>query len=310
VNLWVVLPALNESENLRVLVPRIAAEVEAFAPGGRVLVVDDGSTDDTGKVMAEMMGELPAVAVESVRHNQGKAAALQRGFRRALEEDADVIVMMDADGQDDPAELGRLLERIEAGADLVTGARLVRRDRFVKRTTSRVYNRTTGLISGAPGNDFNSGYKAMRAEVATDLIPMLYGEMHRYLTVIAHGMGYRVTEVPVEHHPRMSGSSKYGLARFWRGFADLFTVRFLLSYQHRPSHLFSGVGFASLFLGFLTLAYLTVVKVGGEPIGDRPLLIAGVLFVLVGLQLTLFGLLAELVVHARHRSVGNVGPRA
>lgn len=304
-NLWVVLPALNEADNLRVLVPRIAAEVEAFAPGGRVLVVDDGSTDDTGKVMAELMGELPSVAVEAVRHNQGKAAALQRGFRRALENGADVLIMMDADGQDDPAELGRLLERIDAGADLVTGARLVRRDRFVKRTTSRVYNRTTGFISGAPGRDFNSGYKAMRADVARDLLPLLYGEMHRYLTVVAHGMGYRVAEVPVEHHPRMSGASKYGLARFWRGFVDLFTVRFLLSYQHRPSHLFSGMGFASLFLGALTLGYLTAVKLGGEPIGDRPLLIAGVLFVLVGLQLTLFGLLAELVVHARHRNLGS-----
>jgi glycosyltransferase involved in cell wall biosynthesis len=305
VNLWVVLPALNEAENLRVLVPRIAAEVETFAPGGRILVVDDGSTDDTGKVMAELMGELPAVAVEPVRHNQGKAAALQRGFRRALEYDADVIVMMDADGQDDPAELGRLLERIDAGADLVTGARLVRKDRFVKRTTSRVYNRATGAISGAPGRDFNSGFKAMRADVARDLLPMLYGDMHRYLTVIAHGLGYSVTEVAVQHHPRMSGSSKYGLARFWRGFADLFTVRFLLTYEHRPSHLFGGVGFASLFLGLLTLGYLTVVKVAGEPIGDRPLLIAGVMFVLVGLQLTLFGLLAELVVHARHRSAGS-----
>jgi glycosyltransferase involved in cell wall biosynthesis len=306
VNLWVVLPALNEADNLRVLVPRIAAEVETFAPGGRILVVDDGSTDDTGKVMAELMGELPAVALEPVRHNQGKAAALQRGFRRALESDADVIVMMDADGQDDPAELGRLLERIDAGADLVTGARLVRRDRFVKRTTSRVYNRATGMISGAPGRDFNSGFKAMRADVARDLVPMLYGDMHRYLTVIAHGMGYRVAEVPVEHHARMSGSSKYGLDRFWRGFADLFTVRFLLSFEHRPSHLFGGVGFASLFLGLVTLGYLTVVKVAGEPIGDRPLLIAGVMFVLVGLQLTLFGLLAELVVHARHRNRGGV----
>ncbi len=302
--LWVVVPALDEAENLRVLVPRIVAEVATFDPLGRVLVVDDGSTDHTGKVMAELAGDHPAVELETLRHNLGKAAALQRGFRRALDGGADLVVMMDADGQDDPAELGRLLERIDAGADLVTGARLVRQDRFVKRTTSRVYNRTTGLLSGAPGRDFNSGFKVMRAAVAEDVSPMLYGEMHRYLTVIAHGMGYRVDEVPVQHHARMSGSSKYGLARFWRGFADLLTVRFLLSYENRPSHLFGAVGMASLLLGFATLAYLTVVKVLGEPIGDRPLLIAGVLMVMAGLQLTLFGLLAEMVVHARNRGLG------
>ncbi|HEY0952465.1 glycosyltransferase family 2 protein [Nocardioides sp.] len=302
--LWVVVPALDEAENLRVLVPRIVAEVTTFDPLGRVLVVDDGSTDHTGKVMAELAADHPEVELETLRHNLGKAAALQRGFRRALDGGADVVVMMDADGQDDPAELGRLLERIDAGADLVTGARLVRQDRFVKRTTSRVYNRTTGLLSGAPGRDFNSGFKAMRAAVAEDVSPMLYGEMHRYLTVIAHGMGYRVSEVPVQHHARMSGASKYGLARFWRGFADLLTVRFLLSYENRPSHLFGAVGMASLLLGFVTLAYLTVVKVLGEPIGDRPLLIAGVLMVMAGLQLTLFGLLAEMVVHARNRGLG------
>lgn len=299
--LRVVVPALNEAENLRVLVPRIVTEIDLFAPGGGVLVVDDGSSDDTGKVMAELMAELPSVELITLRHNLGKAAALQRGFEAALEDGARVVAMMDADGQDDPRELGRLLEAVEQGADLVTGARLQRQDRLVKRHTSRLYNRATGMLSGAPGRDFNSGFKMMRAGVAADVSPMLYGEMHRYLTVIAHGLGYRVTEVPVEHHPRMSGSSKYGLARFWRGFVDLLTVRFLLSYEHRPSHLFSAVGATSLLLGMLTLGYLTVVKLTGQPIGERPLLLAGVLFVVVGVQLVLFGLLAELVVNARNR---------
>lgn len=299
--IWVVVPALNEAENLGDVVPRIAEEVRTFDPEGRVLVVDDGSTDDTGKVLAEVMTERPTVAVERHRHNLGKAAALQHGFARALDAGADVVVMMDADGQDDPAELPRLLAEVDAGADLVTGARLQRRDRFVKRTTSRLYNRTTSLLSGAPGRDFNSGFKAMRAAVAEDVSPMLYGEMHRYLTVIAHGLGYRVAEVAVEHHPRLAGESKYGLNRFWRGMADLVTVRFLLSYEHRPSHLFGGIGLLSFLAGVACLGYLTVVKVMGEPIGDRPLLIAGVLLVMVGLQLTLFGLLAELIVNARHR---------
>jgi glycosyltransferase involved in cell wall biosynthesis len=299
---WIVVPALDEALNLPVVVPRMLAELETFAPGGRVLVVDDGSTDDTGKVMAALVAEHPAVELETLRHNEGKASALRHGFDRALDGGAGIVVMMDADGQDDPRELGRLLEAIDAGADLVTGARLERQDRFVKRTTSRLYNRTTGLLSGTPGRDFNSGYKAMTAEVAASLTSMLYGEMHRYLTVVAHSMGYRVAEVPVEHHPRLAGESKYGLARFWRGFSDLVTIRFLLSYENRPSHLFGGVGLASFLVGVLVLAYLVVVKLAGNPIGDRPLLIAGVLLVMVGLQLALFGLLAELVVHARHRT--------
>lgn len=300
--LWVVIPALDEADNLAALIPRVLAEVSTYAPGGRVLVVDDGSSDDTAKVVAELMAEHPAVAYESMGHNQGKAPALRRGFDRALDEGAETVVMMDADGQDDPCELERLLRRLEAGADLVTGARLTRRDRFVKRTTSRLYNRVTGVLSGAPGRDFNSGFKAMRADVARAVSPMLYGEMHRYLTVVAHALGYAVAEVPVEHHPRMSGVSKYGLARFWRGFSDLVTIRFLLSYENRPSHLFGGVGALTFLLGTVILGYLTVVKLTGEPIGDRPLLIAGVLMVMVGLQLSLFGLLAELLVHARNRT--------
>jgi glycosyltransferase involved in cell wall biosynthesis len=240
------------------------------------------------------------VSLLSSRRNRGKAAALKAGFGVALEDGATEIVMMDADGQDDPAELGRLLEAVNAGSDLVTGARLQRHDRFIKRHTSRLYNRVTGLLSRAPGRDFNSGFKMMRAEVARDVSPMLYGELHRYLTVVAFWLGYRVVEVPVQHHERMHGSSKYGLARFWRGFADLLTVRFLMSYEHRPSHLFGGVGALSFGAGGVILGYLTIVKLTGHPIGNRPLLLAGVLLALVGLQLVLFGLLAELVVYVRN----------
>ena len=212
--------------------------------------------------------------------------------------------MMDADGQDETRLSchGSRPEALDAGSDLVTGARLVRRDRFVKRTTSRLYDRTTAWLSGAPGRDFNSGFKLMRAQVARQVSPMLYGELHRYLTVMAHWMGFKVTEVTVEHHPRLHGHSKYGVARFWRGFMDLLTMRFLMSYENRPSHLFGGLGGLSLLVGMGILLYLTVLKIGGEAIGGRPLLIAGVLFFLVGLQLLLFGLLAEMIVHARQRA--------
>jgi glycosyltransferase involved in cell wall biosynthesis len=298
--LAVIVPAYNEAENLRELIPRIVECASALDPMTQVIVVDDGSTDETSEVLAElsrMFGSVRAVA--SVR-NRGKAAALKSGFRTALEAGATSIVMMDADGQDDPTELARLRERLAQGADLVTGARVVRHDRFVKRHSSRLYNRVTGALSGAPGKDFNSGFKMMRADVARDVSPMLYGELHRYLTVMAYWLGYRVAEVPVEHHARMHGVSKYGLARFWRGFADLFTVRFLMSYEHRPSHLFSGIGLVSLVLGGGTLGYLFVEKVTGHTIGNRPLLLAGVLFALVGIQLIVFGLLAELIVYGRN----------
>jgi glycosyltransferase involved in cell wall biosynthesis len=298
--LYVVVPAYNEAENLYELVPVIHDQVVALDENGKVLVVDDGSTDDTAHVMAELASQFDGVSVLSSRRNRGKAAALKAGFALALEAGATEVVMMDADGQDDPAELARLLEALQQGPDLVTGARLERHDRFVKKYTSRIYNRATGFFARVPGKDFNSGFKVMRADVARDVSPMLYGELHRYLTVMSFWLGYRVAEVPVEHHERMHGASKYGLARFWRGFADLLTVRFLMSYEHRPSHLFSGLGLTSLVLGSGALGYLFVLKVTGHSIGERPLLMAGVLLALVGVQLIVFGLLAELVVYGRN----------
>ncbi len=298
---WVVVPAFDEAENLEVLVPRILDHLGLIPGGGHVLVVDDGSRDSTPDVMAKLSADNDRVHVDRSVRNRGKAAAMQRGFALAIDSGATAIVMMDADGQDDPAELPRLVARLDDGFDLVTGARVERNDRFVKRHTSRLYNWATGRLSGAPGRDFNSGFKAMRPDVARDVSPMLYGELHRYVTVIAHWLGYRITEEPVQHHERMFGKSKYGIARFFRGFMDLMTVRFLMSYEHRPSHLFGGIGIVSFLLGAVVLGYLTVLRFLGQTIGDRPLLIAGVLLVVVGVQLLLFGLLAELVVYNRQR---------
>lgn len=298
---WVVVPALDEADNLEVLVPRILEHLGKVPGDGNVLVIDDGSRDRTPEVMAALIAADARVHVDRSVRNRGKAAALQRGFARALDEGATAVVMMDADGQDDPEELPGLVAKLDEGFDLVTGARVERHDRFIKRHTSRLYNWATGRLSGAPGRDFNSGFKAMRPEVARDVSPMLYGELHRYVTVITHWLGYRITEVPVEHHERMFGKSKYGIARFFRGFMDLMTVRFLMSYEHRPSHLFGGFGLGSLFIGLVVLGYLTVLRLTGSTIGDRPALIAGVLLVVVGVQLLLFGLLAELIVYNRQR---------
>ena len=207
-----------------------------------MLIVNDGSTDSTESVLAELQSRYPNVDAKHLGRNLGKAAALKLGFAAALAEGADIVVMMDADGQDDPAELSRLVAELGEGAALVTGARVQRNDRFIKRHTSRLYNWTTGKLSGAPGRDFNSGFKAMTSDVAAAVSPMLYGELHRYLTVMAYWSGIQGRRGARKHHARMHGRSKYGLARFWRGFMDLMTVRFLMSYEHRPSHLFGGFG--------------------------------------------------------------------
>jgi len=296
-------PAFNEAENLAVVVPAIVDELDNLNVAGHVCVVDDGSTDGTESVMRELERSHSAVISERLSRNRGKAVALQCGFDLALAADADVIVMMDADGQDDPSELPRLLSELASCQGLVTGARVTRNDRFIKRSTSRLFNGVTAALSGAPGRDFNSGFKVMTADVAADISPMLYGEMHRFITVMAHWLGYPTRELPVAHHERLHGKTKYGINRFWRGFMDLLTVKFLMSYESRPSHLFGGFGFVSLAVGALMLGYLLIQRLLGGSIGERPMLIAGVLLVVVGLQLILFGLLAELLVYTRQQSV-------
>ena len=175
-----------------------------------------------------------------LRRNAGKAAALSIGFDLAKN---DIFVMMDADGQDEPREIPALVAKLDEGFDLVTGRRATRQDRFLKRHTSQLYNATTSWVSGVPGRDFNSGLKVLRREVAESVD--IYGELHRYLPVLAAWSGFSVTEVEVEHHPRLHGKTKYGIARFWRGLFDLGTVKFITSYNRRPFHLFGGVGLVS-----------------------------------------------------------------
>jgi dolichol-phosphate mannosyltransferase len=207
---------------------------------------------------------------------------------------------MDADGQDDPAEIPRLLTHLEAeGLDLVTGRRSVRNDRFVKRTTSKLYNGATARVTGVPGRDFNSGLKVMRRELAESV--ELYGELHRYIPVLAVWNGFRVAELDVEHHERRHGRSKFGRARFWRGFLDLVTVKFLTTYTARPFHLFGGLGFIIGLIGVGLLAWMAVERVMGHAIGTRPALQAGVLLVVVAVQMVSLGLLGELMVNLRRR---------
>jgi len=291
----VLMPAFNEADNLAEVVPATAAALEALGRSWEIVIVDDGSTDGTRTVMAGLRSS--NIRYIRMRRNGGKSAALATGLDHI---EGEHVVLMDADGQDDPAELPKMLAALESGYDLVTGRRAVRHDRFIKRNTSKIYNGVTAKVTGVEGKDFNSGYKMMTRELADTL--EMYGELHRYIPVLAVWNGFKVTEVDVEHHERLHGKSKFGRARFWRGFLDLVTVKFLTTYTARPFHLFGGVGFVIGAGGVGLLVWMLASKLMGNAIGDRPALQLSVLLVVVAVQMVSLGLLGELVVNLRRRS--------
>jgi dolichol-phosphate mannosyltransferase len=294
----VILPAYNESENLEPVLEELTGVLTREGLSFEILVVDDGSTDRTPEVVAELEARFPGMRGVRLRRNVGKSTALAAAFTEAR---GDNVVLMDADGQDDPEGIPTLMRALDGGLDLVTGRRSMRQDRPIKRMTSKLYNWVTARVSGVDGRDFNSGFKAMRRRVADSL--ELYGELHRYIPVLANWYGYRVGEVDVHHRPRLHGASKFGRARYWRGFLDLLTVRFLTSYGTRPLHLFGALGALLGLVGIGMLVWLLVEQqIEGEGIGSRPALFAAVLLVIVGMQLFSLGLLAQLLVHFSTRS--------
>jgi glycosyltransferase involved in cell wall biosynthesis len=288
--LSVVVPVYNEERSVELLYDEIASALDPLERAWEVVFVDDGSTDGSFGALTRLHSRTPNVRVVRLRRNFGKAAALAAGFSQAS---GDVIVTIDADGQDDPAEIPRLLAKLDEGFDLVSGWKTRRRDPWRRRVLSRVFNTATGWISGVRLHDMNCGLKAYRAEVVKGLA--LYGELHRFLPVLAYERGYRVAELPVNHRPREHGRSRYGVERYLRGFFDLITVTFMGRYRHRPLHLFGGLGLALGGIGFLVCLYLTVLWLGGSAIGHRPLLTLGVLLVVVGMQFLSLGLIGEMI---------------
>jgi glycosyltransferase involved in cell wall biosynthesis len=295
----VVIPVFNEERSLALLLDELRSALEPLGQEWEAIFVDDGSTDGSLAALTRVHDAVDNVRVVRLRRNFGKAAALATGFAHARGE---LVVTIDGDLQDDPAEIPRLLLKLEEGFDLVSGWKTRRRDPLARRVFSRVFNQVVGWTSGVRLHDMNCGLKAYRAEVVRGL--PLYGELHRFVPVLAHQRGYRIAELPVNHRPRNYGHSSYGFERYLRGFFDLLTVSFIGRYRHRPLHLFGGLGLTLGFVGTGTLVYLTVVKAQGHAIGERPLLILGVLLVVVGIQFLSLGLIGEMITSQHAERVG------
>ena len=297
--LSVVVPLLNEEATLEQLYRELEAALSATGLEWEVVFVDDGSTDGSYRELVRLHAAHLNVRVVRLRRNFGKAAALAAGIEVAAGE---VIVTMDADLQDDPAEIPSLLAKLDDGFDVVSGWKCDRHDPFMRRFVSRVYNTTTRLVTGVKLHDMNCGLKAYRAEVFEHV--RLYGERHRFVPVLAHHFGFSVAELPVNHRPRANGHSRFGMERYLRAPFDLLTIVFMGRYRQRPLHLFGGVGLMTSLVGVAILAYLTLLKLGdGARIGDRPLLLLGVLLVVVGIQFLSLGLIGEMLTSQHEEKV-------
>jgi glycosyltransferase involved in cell wall biosynthesis len=295
----VVVPLHNEERSVALLHEELEAALDPLGEPWEAVYVDDGSTDGSFAALTRLHAHEENVRVVRLRRNFGKAAALAAGFAQAA---GDRVVTIDADLQDDPAEIPRLLAKLEEGFDLVSGWKTKRRDPLRRRIPSKIFNRVAGWMSGLRLHDMNCGLKAYRAEVVHNLV--LYGELHRFIPVLAHEQGYRVAELPVNHRPREHGRSRYGLERYLRGFLDLLTVSFMGRYRHRPLHLFGGLGLLLGLTGSAVLVYLTIDKLLGHAIGKRPLLTLGVLLVVVGMQFFTLGLISEMITsHHEERAI-------
>ncbi|WP_461830221.1 glycosyltransferase family 2 protein [Aquifex sp.] len=297
----IVIPAYNEEENIPILYERLKKVLENLGEDYEIIFVDDGSTDRTYEILKEIAQKDKKVKVIRFRRNFGQTAAMYAGFEHAK---GDVIITMDADLQNDPEDIPRLLEKMKEGYDIVSGWRKDRKDPFFSRKLpSMIANWIISKVTGVHLHDYGCTLKAYRADIAKQY--RLYGDMHRFLPALAKRFGAKITEIPVKHHPRLYGKSKYGIGRTIRVILDIFLVKFLNEYITRPLYVFGGLGLILFSIGFLIELYLTVLKLFfGQDIGHRPLLILGVLLILSGIQLVSTGIIAELIVRTYYESKG------
>lgn len=296
----IVIPVYNESANVEPLVEQLSRVLDRSSRKIEVLLIDDGSTDDTPEQLALIPERDPRFRVVLFRRNFGQTAAMSAGFDQAR---GDVIVAMDGDLQNDPEDLELLMEKIEReGFDIVSGWRKSRKDAFVSRKLpSWIANWVIGKITGVRLHDYGCSLKAYRSEVLKNV--RLYGEMHRFIPALASWGGAKITEIPVNHRPRTRGTSKYGIGRTVRVILDLITVKFLLAFSTRPLQIFGLWGLSLFGIGIVVSIYLAVLKIFfGEPLANRPLLMLGVLMIIMGVQLISMGLLAEISIRTYHES--------
>ena len=297
--LSVVIPLYNEQDSVAELHRQLTAALDAYGQPYEVIVVDDGSADDSFARLAAIQAEDARWRIVRLRRNFGQTAGFAAGFDLA---EGDVIVTLDADLQNDPADIPKLMAKMAEGYDIVSGWRVDRQDKFLsRRLPSMIANRLISVLTGVHLHDYGCSLKAYRREVIKNI--HLYGELHRFVPAIASWMGVDIAEVPVNHRARSHGRSKYGITRTFRVTLDLITIYFLLSYGTRPIHVFGGLGLISGSLGFLLGLYLTFVKlVQGQDIGSRPLLTLAVLLIVVGVQFVMMGLLGEMMVRTYYES--------
>lgn len=296
----IVIPVFNETDNVDDLVSRLGEALSSL--DFEAILVDDGSSDGTGARLAELAAARAWLKPIYLARNYGQSTAMQAGFDAAQGE---VIVTLDGDLQNDPADIPRLLEMLEndPGVDILSGWRKDRQDAALKRKLpSRIANGLISKVTGVALHDYGCSLKVYRREALANV--RLYGELHRFVPALAHQFGARVKEVVVSHHARRRGASKYGIDRTLRVILDLLLVQFLLRYVQRPIQFFGGIGAALLLAGGGILAYLLAVKLGGADIGGRPLLLVGAMLALMGVQLVGMGLLGEILVRIYHEPKG------
>lgn len=291
VDISVIIPVLNEAETIQPLAEQVTTVLDGLGRSCEIVFVDDGSRDETATRVRRAHEDDPRIRLVRLRRNFGKAAALCAGFDVSR---GDIVVTMDGDLQDDPGEIPKLLEKLDSeDLDLVSGWKRNRQDPVSKRLPSKIFNWVTRKLARIDLHDFNSGFKVYRREVLDEIA--LYGELHRYIPVLASRKGFAIGEIAVLHHRRQHGSSKYGWDRFYKGLLDLITVLFITRYTRRPLHLFGVIGLGSLIVGLGINLYLLVLWLQGEYLSNRPLLLLGVLLMLLGIQVLTTGLIGEMI---------------